>query len=56
MAGGVGHMLLDPGDFFPEESNPLLQLIDREGPQVFLGELCQGTLRAAGKEVVVVHG
>jgi len=55
MALGVGHMLLDPGDFGLEQLDPLLKLIDRKRPKVLLHNLGQRVLRPAGKEVILVH-
>ena len=56
VAGGVDHMLFDAGDFALQKFDPLLKLVDRQRAKIFLGELRQGALRAAGKEVVLIHG
>jgi len=50
------HMRLDPGDFALQRSDPRVQLILRERPEVLLHEQGQRVLRLAGKEVVLVHG
>ena len=55
VAGSIGHVLLDTGDFLSKPFDPLLQLVNRQGAKIFLGKHCQRALRAAGKEVVLVH-
>ena len=55
MALGIGQMLLDPVDFALERFDPLLELIDRQWSKVLLDEQGQRVLRAAGKEVILVH-
>lgn len=56
VAGGIDHMLLDPGDLLLQSGDPRLKLLDREGAEVLLDELRQRILWAAGKEVILVHG
>jgi len=55
MAGGVGHMLLDPGDLGLEGSDPFLELVDRQRAEILLQQQSQRVLGLAGKEVVLVH-
>ena len=55
MAHGVGKMLLDTGDFGPEQLNSFIELVDRQGAKVLFDEQAQGVLRLAGKEVILVH-
>ena len=50
------HMRFDPCDFALQRLDPGGKFELRQGPEVLLHEQGQRVLRAAGKEVVLVHG
>lgn len=52
---GIGHMLLDAGDFALQRLDPGGQFVDGKRPEVLLDHLGQRILRPAGKEVILVH-
>ena len=55
VTGHVGHMLFDAGYFALERLDPGSQFVDGKRPEVLLDQLGQRILRAAGKEVILVH-
>jgi len=48
-------MGFDAGDFALECFDPRLELVLRQGSKILFYQLAQRILRAAGKEVILVH-
>jgi hypothetical protein len=56
VARGFDHVGLNPLDLGLQDLDPLLELLDRQGPKVLLRDLRQWVLRPVREEIVLVHG
>ena len=56
MGLGGRKMLFDPGDFLPQQYDPLIELGHRQRPEILLADQGQRIGRPGGEEVVLVHG
>ena len=55
MAGGVVQMLLDPGNFLPENLDPLVKLVDRQRAEILANEQGQRVAGLAREEIIFIH-